>query len=380
VTPYIDGWGWGPLSTNSNTVNIPPGAPTPGYISPRGASNLEIAWFAPAAGTWTDFQVEVSTNGTSGWTVVNAHTTNWYVEVPTSVPLWARVRANAPGGQTYSAVFGPGTPVSDVTPPGDVSWQSFKPESSYGRMVMRAACPGDADLNFAQIERNVGGAGWEALWASGVTPGQALALDIGTFSAGQTVQCRVYLRDATGNARYSSVVAHTLVASPTYVSPDSANYWIANPGVFNQDGSHRPHQGYFSDATKWTRGFWYYGTKIRDACAGRSVWAINIFLARVTGGTSGTQQIYLATHPYTTDPGNAASGTPTLYDQIADGALSIGASGWAGLSSTMVANLAAADSTGRWGVGTGDVNKPYMIFASLADNSFSGLLEVHHLG
>jgi hypothetical protein len=373
------------LSVNSGTVNIPPAPARIQYLVATGGLNgVQVGFWGPANGTWTNFQVEFAVSTGGPWIVAESANTSGIVNYTTTVPVYVRVRTNAPGGTTYTAPFGPATPQTDTTPPADVSWQSFKPEGSYGRMVARVITPPDLDLGYVQVERNVNGGGWVGVWASTMPPSAPLAVDVGTFGAGTTIQSRVYLADTNGNARYSSERSYTLAASPTFIAVDGTSYWEATTfpsGNYNPSFDYRPREGYNTVPSHFTVGLWYYGTRIADFAAGKSIFAAFIFVKRAPGGSAAAGMTWLALHNQVTYPGDGPGAPPGVYDGFPAGNQAIDQADWLGLPTEFREALQNGYATGRWGVATApDIGKPYQVYYTNGEEASSGTIQFHHLG
>ncbi|MEV8396240.1 hypothetical protein ACFVAF_34550 [Streptomyces sp. NPDC057596] len=86
---------------------------------------------------------------------------------------------------------------------------------------------------------------------------------------------------------------------PVVVSPTASGTWR---GGRPDDYASAPTQG------DWTgrgnrRGGWFYGTKIADACAGKTVAKMTVAFARKTGaGVNGKRPLHLYLHSYTSPP------------------------------------------------------------------------------
>lgn len=362
------------------TVNVPPLPSQPQTLGTiNNSGGVRFTYWGPPAGTATDYRIQTWQNGV--WTdrgyspTTNGQTAglfDWTANNTGSPAVYARVATRSPGGESDWAQIGYINAVFDTTAPGDVVWHSFVPEASYGRMVMRAACPADSDLAYAQIERYTPGVdgGWTVLWASAVSPGQELALDVGTFAPGQTINCRVYLRDSAGNARYSSERAYTLTASPFTVVANDTDYWVG--GSYNPAGDARPRQG------PGVVGLWYYGNTIPTVLAAYSVYRVECVMVQRTGNAG---ELHLCVHNdnRVTRPPNGAGGLPSLAGDFVFANMAAGQSVTADLPQDFILNWAF---NGYKGLGcfwnyAGATTK---VMANVADNSFTGLMQFHHLG
>lgn len=361
----------------TDTENVPPQIPQVQGISVlNNSGGVRTVYFGPANNVYTDFHIQTWQNGV--WTdrgyspTTNGQAAGTYDFTAAntgSLQVYTRVATRAPGGESDWAQLGPVTAIFDVAAPADVNWHSFIPEASYGRMVMRAQCPADADLVYAQIERYVPAieAGYVVVWASGVGPGQELILDCGTLAAGQTMFCRVYLQDSHGNNRYSTVRSYTAVASPINIVPTSTNYWQA--GVYNGDATTRPRQGTGPDRM----GMWYYGTQITDVLLAHQVYQAQVVMVQLSGASGITG---LMAHNQATNPGSGAGPAPGItaeFDWVNHG---VGTFQYF-LTADMLNVLAFG---GYRGIGVHRAAGPTKTFANMSDNGFSGVLILDHLG
>lgn len=368
----------GPAVTSA-AVAVPPGAPRVQSWGPVGANNLRVVFWGPASGTWTNFQIETSPDG-STWTVRSTNNTDGIYDFATSSPAYVRVRTNAPGGTRYGATVGPATPITDVTPPAAPTFTSFQPESSYGHMILRGTYPSDADLNYARVYRTyTGGPGWEIIAEGAVSPGAAFVFDCGTIGSG-TMTIQMDVRDSNGNWRSpGATIAYTLTASPTTVTPVQTNYWASSFNQYNLSGDRRPREGYLSDPTLWHIGFWYYGTAIAAACAGKTVYQMTVVLVRIPGGVATAGMTTVCLHNYTTDPGSASSAQPVTFGLQDVGSQAAPSTIQPALSADFVNRLAAGTQRGV-GVFRYPTMKPYQVYANLSDNPLTGVISIFHLG
>ncbi|MET9158296.1 hypothetical protein ABZX56_11260 [Streptomyces parvulus] len=127
---------------------------------------------------------------------------------------------------------------------------------------------------------------------------------------------------------------------PVTVTANSAGSWR---GGRPDDYADYPMQG------DWTgggnrRGAWFYGSKIANACAGKSVASMKVTFTRRRGsGVNGKRPLHLYLHGYTSPPSgqlNLGSGPEELLS------LSVGAKGTATLPSSWRSALASGSARG----------------------------------
>lgn len=290
ITPVVRdasfNWQYG-VSRDSGTVNIPPAAPINVALNvPSGFGNrLDLTYQYSGDGQVNTYRIETSPNN-STWTF-HSNDGDGFQSITTSQTLWVRVRAEANGGNSSYITVGPRTPNTDVTPPGQATITSWKPESSYGRMVIRATMPNDVDVNWWQVQyATAPGGPWTTVGESGSGPGQTIAHEVGYFTAGQTIYGRVNTRDTVGNTTIgTSTAGYTLIASPTAVQPTDATTWIhVSGGGSHFTGGNIPGQGERLGVGTLI-GLWYYGTQLRDFLQAHTVYGANIqYRRRDSGG------------------------------------------------------------------------------------------------
>lgn len=362
------------LERSSSTVNIPPNVSQPQSLAVLNYSlGMRFGFWGPSAGSVTNYEVETWQNGV--WTNRGVgHTSGQYdwTAADTS-PVYARVRTIAPGGVSDWAQIGPATPINDTTPPAAPTLHSFKPEASYGRLVARVTTSGDT--TGMCLQRSINSGGWENVWCSGVSGGQYVAVDMGTFGAGTNVQLRAAVHDALGNWGYYVLASWTLRTSPIVLLADGTNNWTY-PGYNAADK--RPKQGYLVDPNTYSIGMWYYNTNIELETAGYDVWGAVMAIRRVNDdGVGGSREVYMRCHNETTDPGTLSPVVPPVLSEASFyfGTFVNGQTIEQWLPESFLNAL-------RTGVhrGLAIYGGPFAIFDSKDENALSGVLSFHHLG
>lgn len=128
--------------------------------------------------------------------------------------------------------------------------------------------------------------------------------------------------------------------SPVTVTPNSSGSWRNGRP---DDYANTPMQG------DWTgggnrRGGWFYGAKIANACAGKSVSSMTVAFTRTRGsGVNAKRPMHLYLHDYTTEPSGQLA--------VGDGpeellSLSVGARGTATLPASWRTALASGSARG----------------------------------
>ena len=183
--------------------------------------------------------------------------------------------------------------------------------------------------------------------------------------AGMHEASKIFVAD---NAIYAQLVAAAdpppVKPRPTHhaavtVSPNSDGMWSGGHKASWVNSGHAVQGGYPGFPNN--RGAWFYGSKIADACAGKSVANMTLRLTRrATGGRSGGVRPQLYLHNYATPP----YATPTLTDHwyVAQ-TLSWGEGASFDLPSNVVSALAAGN---RLGIGCSAANglSGYILYAA----------------
>jgi hypothetical protein len=209
--------------------------------------------------------------------------------------------------------------------------------------------------------------------------------------AGSSPSLRVRARDAAGNWSATTESSYTLVSSPLLIAADASNSWRNEVGGrYNWAGNSRVYQGYFSDSALNSIGLWYYGTKIQsqtEYSGRRYVGNVEIYMRRNTGGDGVEQQVSLVLHNETVNPGTVYTAGPTIYtpgySPLTPFPLTPllqwgGGAAWMQVPSTWKDLLVNGTHKGL-GIRDND-GKPYLVLDSVAENGFSGMLRITHLG
>lgn len=385
-----------PTSTavNAVTTNAAPPSPTGQNSSNLQFNQVTLTWNA-VTGISDFLRYRVYLNNTEvATTTGTSHTFTGLSGSTAYNSPGLEVRAEDQGGLLSTdnvGVITVTTPANpDTTPPNDATITSFKPESSYGQMWLRGSWPSTADFNFGQIQTSTNNADWTNVYNAAASPSGAIALNVGTFSAGQTAYCRVNVRDATGNWRYGPSQNYSLVESPYTVAADASNQWRnTNGGAYGDTGNSQPYQWYYSNAAFIARGLFYYGTKPQDQLqygGRRTIVSGRIFLIRANGvGASAAGGVGIMLHSELYSPGTVSGvgapnffGTNTVVASLTTPV--IGGStyqAWGDLPSNWANDLVQGTYRGI-GIYTG--SGPYLALQSVSANGYSGVLEFTHLG
>lgn len=249
-------------------------------------SNLRLTWAHPG-GSRTAYHVERYQTGVGPWLNRGSgfDPSLTLLDLPTSISHYQRIRTMSDGGPSAWVQVGPTEPINDVTPPANANITSFRPESSYGRMVLRFTCPADADFDAYQVQHNVNGGGYTAMAWTSASPSQAVALVTATGAAGQVRGARVLVRDEDGNVRTGSTVTYTLQASPIIVDPSGDLSGTFRSGAWRNDATRSSTEL----ATGWTssghnQGCYIYGSTISPAISNKTVVSATIEYYRENEG------------------------------------------------------------------------------------------------
>ena len=233
-------------------------------------SNLRLTW-ASGGGTVTAYEVETSTNGTT-WAASSDDTSP--SDFTTTVAGYMRVRALSAGGASDWEQKGPVTPTNDTTGPDPPIITSYKPESSYGRLVVRGTWSDAADTATGQVfYRDITANGaWISVWGpSAVTPSAAFGIVTNTGVAGKQYGVQVKTWDKSGNACTANAADdYTLTASPKIIdSTDSATWRVDEWRTDSVAGATGVMHGRTSSGENI--GCWFYGEAIQDFCSTHEV-------------------------------------------------------------------------------------------------------------
>lgn len=303
----------------SDTESVPAAVPTSVALAAVGSNTLRVSWAHPS-GSRTGYEVERYVSSWAAHATLGSTSTSsdWTTTVAGSM----RVRTLSAGGASAWVQVGPVAP-NDTTAPGAATLTSWKPESSYGRLVVRATMPSDSDLASYRVKISVdSGTEYVAQDWTTTTPGATVATSPLTGSAGHSYRVKVETRDASGNTAASSTLTYALVASPIVIR----NEWPLQSTWMKPYSD--PDNGYWRD--DWWRtwqematggsvgvgnniGCWFYGTEIAEQLGGgRTLTNITIDYWR-----ENEAGLYAAVQPLfwlhdLTDPYDEVE--PTLYD------------------------------------------------------------------
>lgn len=268
---------------NATPIAVPSKASDPTGVAisvPAGSfSLLRLSWNAPS-GTFTGFEVETYVSswqplGTAGDGVRAADWT-------TTSTGYMRVRTLSAGGPSDWVQAGPATPITDIIGPGASRIDSWKPEASYGRMVVRGSYATDADVATGAIYYSVNsGAPVLAVGPGPVAPGQAFVHAIYTGSPGETVYVTVRTWDTLGNINDSEFTSMYILAAAS-VALNPTDGWTARNAVYRNDSI----AGHFDlvtglDGVGNNFALCFYGTQLTYALAGRTFVSGAIYYSRL---------------------------------------------------------------------------------------------------
>jgi hypothetical protein len=366
---------------------------------------LKLSWSAPTNDSThdapTSYQVQTSTNNSS-WTTVSGNKTSPYTHSFGSSGTGARymrVRAtNGAGSSSY--VSKSGTPVWDVTPPALPVITSYKPESSWGRMVIRFTI-NDASTTAYRVWRDdpdLGAPNWNSGWVNAGKGNHYVVVGAPYDGRPHTYNgAYVQVRDTHGNAtNYRSCSAdYKLVASPIVHRAKTAGH--TRNGMYDSVSSlaNQPAQGYYSAGNEYS-GLWYYGTNVvynsmktqgthcgphREA----TTWNVGIWRENSSHGTASEAPIYLGLHNKGEKPAPYASTDGAVHVvHFCEHVANLGRGG--GTYATFPANIMAGliDSPQYFqGLGVacnGHPNSYVKILSHTADPTETGRLAIWHLG
>lgn len=345
---------------------------------------LKLTWGNPA-GSRTGYQVQ---RNDGSWADVGDNTSpSYYTWAASTGTRQMRVRTTSAGGPS-AYVTKTGTPLWDNDPPALPTITSFKPESSYGRMVIRFTTS-SSDNSQYEVNWRINGGAWNFgnIWNS-VGNSQAVSqvlTNTPNDPGGYLLETRVRVRDQYQNTSgWTSTWNYTTEQTPIIVAPNSSGHWRS--GVYGQNTSNptRVYQGYFSNASYNYYGYFYYGTQIADRCnaigtvgGDKTVTNMRNYLIREGGGNNVADCVYLGTHTMTTNPGFVAGAVAPLSNLGCQGTLTYGQGAWLTLSASARAALVNGSQRGT-GIAA-PTGKPYM-FLYPYTTQFSGWIEISHLG
>jgi len=389
-----------------STLNIAPPTPSGAASAGVAGNQITLSWNAVTVADFSTYKAylyltsqpppTIPTIGSPAALVTTASTSCTFTAPAYSTGYTLRVYAMDTAGNTStSAAVTTATsgPAPDVIPPPPATITSFKPVGSYGVMVVEATCPA-SDFASYTVQRSTDGTTWADDGAINVSAAVnstfTRTLNGNTaYAAPTTVYVRVNTKDAAGNVTVGSAQSYSLVASPINIVADSTNSWRnTNGGEYNQPANYRPYQGYFSNSAYNAMGFWYYGTNPYSNLYNsgrRTVTGGTFLLIRADAGSSAAMTPVLAMHDYTASPGTVTGqGTPTLYYTGQSAGVSVttpaGGSNLASASLPFQWVQDLADGTRRGIAVYAPTTPVYANFYSVAENAYSGLLQISHLG
>lgn len=352
-------------------------------VATGGVGQGRLTWGAPSGSVVAAYEVEWSDNG-STWNASSDDTSPVTITFGGSSGVrYFRVRSVGQGGAVSAWVTRTFTPQWDTTPPLLPSTTSFKPEASYGRLVHRFTIIDGSTAAYRARHRVNGGSWSTTSWITvlyGADPTPDIVRTIGTFAEGQTVDVQLQVRDQYLNeSAWSNSWTYTLKAATQFLSPVATSHYRL--GSWNVFGDDRPYQGYESDPAFNTLGAYFYGeTAIADACNANgtvggklTVTAMKVTLVR--RNTFGVLRNAWIGTMATFGP----SGTPVAQNIANMGNIALGESKVFTLTAAQQAALVAGGSSGR--AICQYVDGPlWMQMANLADNAFTGFLQIESLG
>lgn len=427
------------VTTGTTTTNGSPDAvpyvntvfvSTSGIDAVVATNYVRVEWDRPLTGLPGDFSsyevsfvtspggVDVTGGGsTSGGSPINGSDNSWRntIALPYGATLVARVRLVDNLGATSAWVSSsPFTTTStpDTTPPGPALITSFKPETSFGRMVVRGTWPSDVDLVSGKIEYLPPGGGygvWYSAWSGAVTPGATFSqvvTTIGSGSGNPQISVRIRVTDSSGNERIGNSVTYTLKPSPQTVYPSATNhYCFGNGGMWNNNANGRPYEGYYSLPGNNYAGFFFYGTQARSVIYNapvtvdgssvdrtRTVSSAYMYVERKGCGAAGGRRARVCYSPLGTSPGTVTAnyGSVTIntdYTQAISGLDQNTATPGIGQGlSVNLVNALVGLTQGSLvlydndGTGNSGADPTYACFATPGENGQSGRLMIYHLG
>lgn len=383
-----------PVTTN----NLVPPAPASATATVVNNNQVQVSWPVVSITDFQKYRVQLFLSSNLSASVATQDTTNLthtftglnYVTSYTAKVFTIDAVNNISTAAQSASVTTTAQP--DTTPPVEATIVSFKPETSYGNMVLRGNWPSDADFTSGTVERSTDNTNWTTNQTfTSQTPGASFSSTIGggPYAAGTTVYARVKVTDTNGNTRTGTTQSYTLIASPSLVSADATNSWRnTNGGQYNVNGNYRPYQGYFSNATWNAYGLWYYGTKPYSDLYNsgrRTITGLRFLIIRWDAGTSAAMSPVFVLHKETTSPGTVTGvAAPAIFgtEDVSTATVGTVATGtntaWETLSTQWGIDI--VNGTYR-GIAVYDATSPvYANFASVTDNGLTGVLEFTHLG
>ena len=376
---------WSPQGTDSaTTTNAAPPAPA----STSETHDHDSITFSWAAVSVPDFDYyRVWRDGVGGVAVTGTSYTFSGLAYSTAYNLHVDTWDDGGLGSTTANRTVTTSPNPDTTPPTPCVISSWKPETNYGRMVIRFTC-GTGGVAAYQYAYSVNGGAWAYSGEVGATNSQSVALALGTWGAGTTIQAAARNRDANNNwSAWDYTGGYGLLASPTYITATATNQWRPyGSGQWRGLSNMNPYMDYFDEIAKNIMGVFIYGTKCSDTLGGRPITALSIYMHRIAAGWADTSTPYFYTHTLTTNPAPTTLVSPASQPALANGPVTgAGILVDEGLTMTLNTTMGNALSTGAArGIAIWDSTpvgqSNYCKFASTSDNSNTGRLMFSHLG
>lgn len=375
----------GPYS-NTDTSAIPANVPTSvSAVSTSTLGQLKMTWGNPS-GSYTGYETQYYTDPGSVWTANSDGTSPAYRTWAAGTGLrYMRVRTLSAGGAS-GWVQVQATPLWDNSPPPLPTITSWKPESSYGRMVIRFTASSSDNYQY-EVNFRINGGGWNFanVWNS-LANSQSIARELTTSpNSTNSLDVRVRVRDSYLNTSgWTSIKNYTLATSPTNVFADYTGH--NRQGVWGYDSGNpdRTYQGYYSNINYTYLGFIFYGNKISNATeAGSSfggkktVTGMNVSFFREGGGNAVQDCLYVGQHNMQNYPGTSSTvAMPTIYDTSCIMTLTYGEGKLVTLPSVISSSLASGYMRGL----ALQAFKPYLFLNKLSAQSSQGRIDVWHLG
>lgn len=353
---------------------------------------LRLTWSRPSSGSVTGYWVQFSHDGTNWVSAPNNANPNYYTFAGDRGPRWMRVASLAETGPSVP-VARSATPIWDTTPPGAATITSFKPESSFGRLVVRATMPNDADLDAYAIDAYdpIAGRGWRVKNWTPVRPGFPIEpFAIGTFPAGKTMHVRILTRDKASHETASPYATYTVTASPMVINAVWSRSWRnTSGGEWDPSANGDVYQGYYTSSHGPYRGCFGYGTapssRLRAANssldARLTVVSATVRLHRRGCGVNTAGTLTVGVHNIVSDPGRRTNAAAPSFDSLTDiPGLTYGEVRDVQLPAAVTAMLCSPSN--EWnGIGLFKPGgTPYVCLYGTDDNPANGQLKIYHLG
>jgi hypothetical protein len=238
------------------------------------------------------------------------------------VPCLASYRARTPGDWVVvrpgSSPLVVGRTGDDPGPVDETEIRTLAKEVALDEQVIRA---------FTWGTGAPAGTGWQ---------GPATALYFRKHSSG-----KVEVYGQVASETDPSPTAPTAPApKPATINANSAGAWR---GGGRDESRTNPYQGDYSGRGN-LRGGWFYGTKIQDACAGKTVASMTVTVTRLRGsGANDRRQVHFYMHEFTSPPSGQLT-LPTGPEGLLS--LSAGATGTAALPAAWRSALASGSMRG----------------------------------